>query len=332
MLFIVVVVYTFFIYTKNYQSKIVFVPQVTQSSNLASKLGSLASFAGLGAANKSGGEEITPILYSEIIKSKPFLNELSKQSITLEVEGKVKKIIYRDYFLKYKSKSITNKVKSFLVSLFKKEEREEHNYTDELGIVQYSKNEMVMFKSLLKSIYLKYNEDENIITLGATSEVPETASELVYYSTQILKKEIIKLKIAKAKKELEFIEERYKEKEKEFKKDQLQLASFEDRNSFLGTSKSKIKLLDLRSKYNLSFEIYSQLEKELESAKLEINQQTPTFIVIEPIFTPTFKTGMSRLIILIIGFVLCTIFSVGYFFVKIEYKKIKESLISSQLV
>ena len=100
--------------------------------------------------------------------------------------------------------------------------------------------------------------------------------------------------------QLLFIEDRYNEKELEFKGIQQQLASYRDRNQNVNSLLAQTKLHELQSEYDMAFNIYNELAKQLESQKIQVKEDTPVFTVIKPVSVPFEKAKPKRGIILLI--------------------------------
>ena len=72
-------------------------------------------------------------------------------------------------------------------------------------------------------------------------------------------------------------------------------------------SRSRIEEDRLRSKYNISNSIYSEMAMQLEQAKMQVKKDTPAFTILQPVTVPNRATNSrSKTLILwtFIGFVL----------------------------
>ncbi|SOU86239.1 conserved hypothetical protein [Tenacibaculum dicentrarchi] len=323
--FLLTVIYAFFIHKKSYQSKIVFIPQVSQQSSLLSSLGGVAALTGINIGSRKS-ELISPLIYSKIITSKPFLDKMSRSKISIIIEGKLKGISYREYY-KSLPVSFISRIKNIFISEKKKES---HNNLVDGKIKIYSKTELNIFKSISQILRLEYNSKENIVSIESSFAEALPSSELVFNAVNILKDEIRIFKTQKRANELEFIEQRYEENNKKFKIAEIELASFEDKNQYLKSSRAKIKLLHLKSKYNLLFNICSELQNKIETKKIQLKEETPFISVIEPISIPTKKSGLRLSLILVIGLFLNLFIIIFYVFIKDFYAKVKNNLNSDK--
>ncbi|WP_271406748.1 hypothetical protein [Tenacibaculum soleae] len=319
--FLVSIVYTFFVYEKKYESKIVFIPQISQQNSLLSGLGGVASLAGVNLKGNST-EVISPLIYSKIIESKPFLDKMANGLITISQNESTKKVTFKDYYKELPT-SLISKIKSFF--RFKNNNLKERNLgASEVKV--YDDFEMNVFRDLTNLLRFKYESKDNVVTIESSFPQALASSELVLNAVNILKEELRLLRNEKNENDLKFIEERYKEKYKEFKDIQISLASFEDKNQYLSSARSKIKQLDLRSRYDLLFNVCSELEKQIATKQLEINENTPFISIIEPVFIPIEKSGLSKKLLIIISLLLSLFLSIFYVFLHDFYLKLKKSL------
>ena len=125
------------------------------------------------------------------------------------------------------------------------------------------------------------------------------------------------------------IYETYNEKQKkDFKEKQIRLASFQDSNRGLISSLPQTRLSQLQTDFNLAFNIYSELAKQLESQKIKVKEDTPVFTVIEPVSVPLDRSKPKRGIIIAVWSFLGIVIGVGLIFVKDFISNIKKDTIN----
>ena len=165
-------------------------------------------------------------------------------------------------------------------------------------------------------IALDADPKEGILTL--TTKMPEAlaAAQLGQRAQQLLQQYITEFKVKKAKANLEFIQQRLDETAKKFEAFQQRLASFRDRNKNVSLATAKTEEERLTSQYNLIYGVYSELSKQLESAKIQVKQDTPVFTIIEPVSVPTKKSKPNRPMILIFWVLIGGILGIGIVFGK----------------
>jgi len=183
---------------------------------------------------------------------------------------------------------------------------------------------------LLKSqLSITIDKKEEFIVIAANMSEAKPAAELVKRVQELLETYVIDFKIEKSLAQLGFIKKRFKEKEIEFKRVQEKLALYSDANQGVNSARAKTELLLLESQYDLTYSVYSELAKQLESQEIKVKEDTPIFTIIDPVFVPLHKTkpkfAMTVIIAMFLGFVL----SVGSLVLKESlinlFKEIKQS-------
>ncbi len=101
----------------------------------------------------------------------------------------------------------------------------------------------------------------------------------------------------------------------EFEQIQTKLAYFRDRNQNIASAAAQNQLQSLEAEYNFAFNIYTELAKQVEQARLQVAKDTPIFSVIQPVYIPTEKSAPKRPLIILIFTILGFVFSLGYIFV-----------------
>ena len=152
------------------------------------------------------------------------------------------------------------------------------------------------------------------VTIIGSMPEAQLASEMVLSAQNILQDAITGFKVQKAKEELEFIQQRYNERKSEYENSQSELASFQDRNNGLSTSKSKSQEYKLQTDFDLKFEVFRQLSQRLENARIKVQEETPSFIVIDPVVTPIERVWPKRKFILTASLFIGLLVSITFVF------------------
>jgi len=153
---------------------------------------------------------------------------------------------------------------------------------------------------------------------------PLMAAQMAKYAQELLQNEVIAYKISNAREQLNFTEERFAEKKTEFDQIQSRLANFRDRNQNISSATAMNQMERLEAEYNFAFNIYTELAKQLEQAKLQVSKDTPIFSIIQPVTIPTEKSAPKRPLILVIFTILGLIISLAYIFGSEFLRGVKE--------
>lgn len=303
---------------KEFEANAVMVP-----SGSDSKLGSLGGLGGLAAMaginlNAASGSDLSPSVYPKIVSSLPFQLELMKTPLTLE--GHSTPVTLFDYYTTTQKPNVFLKytlgLPGVIMKALKGEKPEISAMADSKQPLQLTSKQQAVQQILTNIVTLEVDKKEGLITL--TAKMPEAlaAAQLGQRALELLQHYITEFKIMKAKSSLDFIQQRYDETTKQYISAQERLASFRDRNKNVSLATVKTEEERLSSQYNLIYGVYSELAKQLESAKIQVKEDTPVFTVLEPVSIPTKKSKPNRPMILFIWIFVGGIIGTGMVFGK----------------
>ena len=320
------------VFTENeYTASTTFVPLAQGSAAGGGSLGSLASLAGINIGGAGSSEEIAPELYPKIVNSIPF--QLALLNMPLTIEGQAIPVSYSEYYKNIYSPGLLSNIKKYtlglpgvLISWARSTpiDTEVAAGTKENKIISISKEESALIKGLEHQISLTVNDKEGFISISATLPEAKASAEMVLKAQQLLQEYALQFKTQKSMEQLNFIKERYAEKQREFDQIKIALARFQDQNTGINTALGRTKLLQLQSEYDLTFTVYSELAKQLETQRLQVKKDTPLFTVLQPVSIPLEKSAPKRALILVIYLFLGFVLSLGYVLGKkylISFKK-----------
>ena len=320
------------VFTENeYTASTTFVPLAQGSAAGGGSLGSLASLAGINIGGAGSSEEIAPELYPKIVNSIPF--QLALLNMPLTIEGQAIPVSYSEYYKNIYSPGLLSNIKKYtlglpgvLISWARSTpiDTEVAAGTKENKIISISKEESALIKGLEHQISLTVNAKEGFISISATLPEAKASAEMVLKAQQLLQEYALQFKTQKSMEQLNFIKERYAEKQREFDQIKIALARFQDQNTGINTALGRTKLLQLQSEYDLTFTVYSELAKQLETQRLQVKKDTPLFTVLQPVSIPLEKSAPKRALILVVYLFLGFVLSLGYVLGKkylISFKK-----------
>ena len=164
----------------------------------------------------------------------------------------------------------------------------------------------------------------NLLEITVNIGDPMVAKDLAGSVVNTLTRYIIDYRTRKVKNDREFIEGLHADAEKRYKQAQQTLASYRDRNQNVVQSSALAQGENLQAEYNLAFNVYNSLSQLLEQAKINVQENTPVFTIIEPP-SDAVKTSSSSNIILIMIF-LGILTGIGVIFGKPAFAKFKKTL------
>jgi hypothetical protein len=245
------------------------------------------------------GQSISPDLYPTIIKSTPFLKELSQFKI--KTKDHENRILLKDFLNNYSNLSFIDifkkdVLKNEIKSLNKESTTKENEKLDLSNekYLFYSDKDKSIYELISEKIFMNYDVREGVLIIQATMPDPISAAELAQQTTELLQKKIIDFEIKKAKEELIFLEKKHFEIQNEYNEKKNILAEFQDKNLNLISARSNIKLSQLQFDFNLISDVFLQISQKLESQKLQVKKETPVFSIIEPVHVPLIRSSPIR--------------------------------------
>lgn len=318
---------------KQYTATTTFIPQIEDRST-GTNFGGLASLAGINIGSSSATSEITPTLYPKIVNSINFKRALLDTPITIEEEGI--QVTYAQYYEEYHRPGFLAGIKKYTIGLPKvikglfssggsKTEEALSPTTDTTDIIRLNRTEVKHFSRIENQIEVNYNSKEKTVELRYIMPEPLMSAEMAKASEALLQKEVITFRIHNAQEQLAFTQAQYDEKQEEFLSRQRALANFRDKNQNIASAMARNELQRLEAEYNFAFNLYTEMAKQLEQAKLKVSKDTPIFSVLNPVTVPNSKSAPNRMLIVIGFVVLGVVFAVGVLFVQYFISDLKKA-------
>lgn len=311
LLFFVIGVLTVIFTPKTYTSQVTFITQGSSSTKTGGGLGGIAKLlSGVGSSSANENADLPTFLYPKIIESLYFKRQLYKTPIQLK--GLDSSVTFITYATTIEKQPFSSKILKYTIGLPKllfgsKNKTSSTTRIDSLEYVTALEEKAI--KSLKDKIEFEINEEDGTLGIKVTLEnEPIATTQLVKSAQDILQKEIIKYRIAKATEKYNFIEEQYQLKKADFDAAQARLAAYKDRNLYNATQSSLIRKQQLENESALYYTIYSDLEMQLLSTSIKIQEDTPTFTIINPAVVPNKPDASNSIktiiIFLFIGFLI----------------------------
>ncbi len=314
---------------KEYTASSTMVPQLSNGASKMGGLSSLAAMAGFNLNLDNSGQELSPLVYPQIVQSVPFQLELMNTKFTFKDIAPPVSLF--DYYTNYNKPGVLALVKKYTIGLpfvilgaikGKPDEAAQTAITPS-STISLTEDQEEIRKIIAEKLTLETNEKDGFIVLNAVFFEPKLSAQIAQKAQEMLQEYITKFKIKKAKAQFEFIRERYQEKKNEFEKAQANLAEFRDRNKNVTSAMARTHEERLQSDYQLAFNVYSELAKQLEQAQIQVKEDTPVFAVIKPVTVPL-EDNNSGLMTLIIWTFLGGVIAVAWIFGKQFLGTVKE--------
>jgi capsular polysaccharide biosynthesis protein len=311
---------------KQYKVEVRMLPEMKNSSGGgASAL--LRQFSGLGGFAMpmgEGSDAIGPMLYPDVLKSTPFYLELLSTKITYKTDDETLDVTVFEYLNDYTKNSLMGVIMKYTFKLpwtilgwIKGEQEvvEEELVLGQKQFTRITKEQFETIKELQDKIGASIDQKTGVISISTEFSEPYITAQIADFSVNYLSTYITEYRVEKAKTDLQFIEERYLEKEKEYLYAQRVLAQFRDANRNVQSAAARTEEERLNNKYTLAFNVYNGLAQQLEQAKIKVQEETPVIKILEPVQIPVEKSKPKRFLIILVSGFLGGLFSVVYIFV-----------------
>jgi len=312
---------------KVYTSTTTMVPQTSKSSGNLGGLSSLAAMAGFDIDPTKSSDALSPMVYPQIISSGPFQLELMNTPFTFsEVNHPVSIYEYYNEIARPGMLSLISKytigLPGVIISAIKGDS-ENKITSEEKGPIYFSKKQEKVRKMMEERISLEVDSKQGFLTLQASFHEALLSAQVADQARELLQKYITRFKIEKAEDQLTFIEGRFQEKKKEYEKTQERLARYHDQNRNITGAMARTDEERLQGEYSIALNVFNELAKQLEQAKIKVKEETPVFSVLEPAMVPNERSKPKRGMIVVIWLFLGGIAGTGKVFGKEYLKDVK---------
>lgn len=312
---------------KEYTATTTIVPQTSSSTSKLGGLSSLAAMAGFNLDNATSGEILSPTVYPEIVSSVPFQMDLMNMPFSFsEVNHPVS--LY-EYYAEISKPGVLSLISKYTIGLpgviisAIKGDSEQKTISENKGPIALTKKQEEVRKMIADQVTINLDSKQGFITLQAAFPEALLSAQVADQARELLQKYITRFKIEKASDKLLFIEQRFEEKKKEFEKAQIRLASFSDQNKNVTSAMARTEETRLQGDYTIAMNVYNELAKQLEQAKIQVKEETPVFSILEPAMVPSEKSKPKKSMIVAIWLFLGGIIGTGMVFGKSFLKEVK---------
>lgn len=307
-----------------YKTKAKLLPEENESSKLSnmSGLAALAGFDLSGLSAGSGG--ISVKIYPDIIKSTPFLIEMSQIPVTT---GKGESFFLYEYI----QQDIRSPWWSYVlrspfmlmgwVRSLGKEKTEES--FDQINPYQLTRSQSSLLSEIEKRIEIGTDKKTELLTVAAEMQDPFVSATVCDSLTVKLEEYVARYRTEKAKRNLEFIKELHVDTREHYYEAQRNYAAYVDVTQNTVLQSVRIEQERLSNEQSRALSLYNQMSQQLEAAKIKVQEDTPILTLIEPASIPLDKTGYGKSALLILFAFIFTLGAVGVITIKFLLKQEK---------
>lgn len=324
--FIIIGIIVAYSLPKLYSSKVILSPEANSNGN-GNSISGMASILGIGGFNASGNDAINTTMFTEIIKTTPFILELYNIPVTQENNAEnlplskyldKEKVAWWNYLL-----ALPQTTYQYFIT--PKNPKNQVQTINPYKLTQEQKSKIAVIKSSLTATEDKKN---GMTTIVSTFQDPVVAAIVADSAISKLQKYIIKYRTQKAFDDYEYLMKVCKERKNEYIEAQKCYASFLDSNKNIISQRMQAEGKRLENEMSIAFNIYSQVETQLQIARAKLQEAKPVFAIIEPstiALTPSAPNkGLIIVSFSILGLIISIILAIGDNNIHRVLRKIKD--------
>lgn len=297
-----------------YTAQVTVMPEAqSKGGGSLGNLGSLAGLAGISLDNLGGQDAVRPDLYPNVLQSVPFALDLLKQPVYSQ---KFKaKMTLQEFINRMGKIGFFSGIAGFFSGKRSDEKEEQLDPKNFSQAIEVTKEQDDLIKSVQKSASAVHDKKTGIITITAVEPDPVVAATVARLSLEYLTNYVTTYRTEKARKQVAFLIQQVREAKNKYQASEYMLSDYRDRNRSLFLNTAKIEEQRLQADYLLAQTVYNELSKQLEQAKIKVQEETPVFKTLEPPTVPLRKSGPNRTFIILgftaLGAFLCVVLAIA---------------------
>ncbi len=283
-------------------------------------LRSLAGLAGVNLDNASAPETIRPDLYPDIVQSVPFTLYLLRQPI-ISSERKTPYLL-QDF--------LAGQGQSLLGGLFGTEETPKPvpnaaPVTVNSRTLQLTKLQDGLSRQLNQRVLASIDKKSGIMVISSTMPDPTVAALVAQHTLDHLTNYVTNYRTGKARQQVHFLSQQVSSARRRYQAAEYAVSAYRDRNRNLFLNTAKIDEQRLQADYLLAQTVYNDLSKQLEQARIKVQEEAPVFEVLEPARVPLSKSGPNRLALTVAFVIFGALLGISAFFIRRFVKPVTRS-------
>lgn len=284
---------------KKYTSTVVLAPEYTSTTKVSDGFNTLASMAGVDLATISKGQDaLYPELYPQIVSSTSFLCDL--MPIELESkDGELRTNMYK-YLNKHQKMPWWNYIVAVPIGIIRR--LTSANQVDTVMPVSgaemnFTRRQFLTLESLKKKIVVDVDPGNYVVTINVTMQDPKISAYVANVVADKLKEKIVEYRLAKAKYDLQYVEQIYNDAESKYKQAQNVYADYANQHQRIINVKYQVEQERLRNEMELAFSLFMQMAQQREMAYAKIQEETPVCVILQSAVTPIQASSPKKMMI-----------------------------------
>ncbi len=286
-----------------YTSTARFMPELkTRLSGNLSQLSSLAGLAGINLDAGGDADAVRPDLYPSILQSAPFFIHIMQQKVTDPATGQV--LTLETYLRNEQQRHLLGKVRQWLTSMDTTTQKNAlpggAPAAARSQLIVMSERQERLAEDLSNRIQSAFDKKTGVISIQVKMPAPAVAALVARLTTQYLTAYVTTYRTGKARQQAAFLEERVAEARRRYEGAEYALQNYRDQNRNLFLNVARMSGNRLQSEYTLTQTVYNDLSRQLEQAKIKVQEETPVFKELDPPQVPNRRSEPRRTVMVLI--------------------------------
>lgn len=280
-----------------------------------SKLGSLASLAGIDLNDVNSTDAVRPDLYPNVLQSTPFALYMMQTKVFVPAQNKELSLL--KYLSQSKEGGVSFSPIGWVMRLFSSQAPiPQHRSPKPETVLRLTQQEHEMVEELQNRIQANLDKKTGVISIVVKMPDPTIAATVATIATDYLRDYVTTYRTGKTNQELKLLTAQTNDSKKRYEQAQYNLSSRKDQNLNLVMNTAMDRIEKLRYDRDLAYSIYSELSKKLEEVKIRLQEETPVFKILEPSVVPLKKSEPKRTAIVLVFIVIGLLGGTGFLFLK----------------
>lgn len=290
-----------FVMPIEYKSEVQLMPELQgKAAGGFRQFSALAEIVGIELSNSGTIDAVRPDLYPNVIQSTPFILYLLNQSFKDKENNKQR---LHDFLLKEGWSSSKEKVPCPPIQ-------------QEGKLIRLTKEQKSVVEDVKDRIISILDKRTGIITITVKMPDPNVAAQAVEAATIYLTNYVDLYRTEKARKDAVFIQSRVKEAHHRYGQAEFAWSKYRDEHRYLVSQVADIQGRKLEAEYIFSQTLYNELNRQLEQAKLRVQEEKPVMKILEPAQIPPKRSEPKRTVLVISFTILGMVIGLLLLFIK----------------
>lgn len=313
------------------QARVLREVQTEGIQGLPGGLGGLSALQGLGINLGGGASGLTPETYPEILTSREV--RLAVVRDTFYFQESDRRMTFVEYVTQ--PQGPFGQVMKYTLKLPWTLKRQFGDWIgtsprvrgDSVGTALYpTEDEEEAMERIREMLWWAVDQETGIMTISVTAGEPELAAGLTQSFLGHLRDRVQQIRTEKAKRNLEFVEQRFGEAQEQLREAEKKLAQFTDRNKQINSAQLRTERDRLQRQVTFASDLYSQLQGQKTQAEIELQKSEPVVTVVEKPVPPIERSAPRRTFVVLISFILGSIVGLFGAFIRWSINEIRRDV------